>query len=220
MQKIDTTKYKKVLFVTAHPDDLEGFAGGLAFLLNKNAKIYELIFSVGNNGRWEDKYLKMSERSFEHVRLTEAKEAAEILGVVSVTSFHFHDRQIPSNHHSVEMLTKKIKEIGPDAILSFEYKRFHNFDPHPDHVAVGKLVKKAIHASNEKVDYFVFTTTSPNRVVDISKVHKKKMQALKCHRSQKNLNKIIFPILEYVPCRALGLINRSWYVEGYRQVYN
>lgn len=220
MQKIDTTKYKKVLFVTAHPDDLEGFAGGLAYLLNKNTKIYELIFSVGNKGRWEDKYLNMSERSFEHIRLTEAKKGAEVLGIVSVSTLHFHDRKIPNNHHSLEMLSKKFKEINPDAIFSFEYKRFHNFDPHPDHMAVGKLVQKAIHETRIQTDFFVFTTTSPNCIVDISKVHNKKIKALNCHKSQKKVNRIIFPILDYIPSRLLGLINRSWYVEGYRQVYN
>ena len=217
MKEIEYKKYKRVLIFTAHPDDLEGFAGGLISLLANNAKVYSVIFSEGDRGRWEKKFREINKIDFEDLRVSEAQEAKAILKFNYVETLGFDDRKINENKLNVYTVLEHIKLIKPDLVLSFEFNKVFNFYSHPDHIAVGKCVRDAVKIY-KNCDYFTFTTLRPNYYIDIEEVRGTKMSALACHKTQRKLNKIIFPFLEFLPDKTVGFLTGSKFAEGYRRV--
>jgi len=220
MRKLNISKYKRTLFFTAHPDDLEGFAGGLVKRLSKRADVVSIIFSEGNRGRWKFKYIFMNKRHFEKLRLRESMKAKKVLGITEVKDLGFEDRKIPINKFVEKQIYEVVKSIKPDLIVSFEYSKFLNFYLHPDHMAVAKNIKSVIFNNkfSSKFDYLVFNTVLPNYYIDVSDVERTKRRALKFHKTQKRLNRELFFVLDLLPTRIMGFLYGKKYVETYRSV--
>jgi LmbE family N-acetylglucosaminyl deacetylase len=217
LKRLKTEKYKTVLVFTAHPDDLEGFAGGVVYEL---CGVHSFIYSGGDRGAWGKKYKRLGKQALALLRIHESDEAEKVLKIKSVVDFGYHDRHIPIDAAAVDKALEQIKHYKPDAIFSFEYKDWLTFDPHPDHLAVAHIVKQAIleYKDRASLDYYLFATWAPTHFVDVSKVRPIKMRALARHRSQRSLNRIIFPFLERIPSKIWGIFNGTSYAEGYRKV--
>jgi len=215
----DYRKYKRVLIFTAHPDDLEGFTGGLVKLLCKNnAQIFSVIFSDGDRGRWEKKFRVLQRIDFEDIRVSEAEKAKYILGFKYVDTLDMGDSNIKDSDNMDDLAWQFIQRVQPDLIISFEYHRLLSFYAHPDHLAVANIVKHAVQKHPGNFDYYICTSLRSNYFVNIDKVRKTKMRALSCHKSQHKLNRIIFIFLEYIPCRLWGILNSCRFAEGYFKV--
>jgi LmbE family N-acetylglucosaminyl deacetylase len=220
MRALDISKYKLALFFTAHPDDLEGFAGGLVKRLSKKADVISIIFSEGNRGRWKFKYIFMNKRHFERLRLSESIKAKKVLGITEVKDLGFEDRKIPVNKFVEAQVIELLKTLKPDLVVSFEYSKFLNFYLHPDHMAVAENVKRVIFENKFKwkFDYLVFNTLLPNCYIDISHVEQIKRRALKFHKTQNRLNRELFFFLDLLPTRMMGFLYGKKYAETYRRV--
>src|SRR5262249_3912928 len=217
MRRLNVDQYKTVLVFTAHPDDLEGFAGGVVYLLSN---VHSIIYSGGDRGVWNRQYKRLSKWAFEKLRIQESDEAEKVLHIKSVVDLKYEDRKIPVDDESVGRALDQMRNYRPDAIFSFEYKNWLTYDPHPDHLAVAKIVREAVlcYEDRDQLDYFLFATLAPTHFVNISKVRPIKLRALACHRSQRSLNRIIFPFLEHVPSLVWGVLNGTLYAEGYRRI--
>lgn len=219
---IDPSQYKKALVVAPHPDDLEGFCGGLVFSMK--APVTSVVMAGGNKGVWEEKYEKMvaeSKESYIKIRLDESEEAGKLLGVGDIIYMGYLDREVEHTEKSVESMRKIIEEIKPDLIVSFEYKKRATLYPHPDHMATANTVKDAVEkcrSEGMEFDYLLASTLIPNRFIDVTSVRKIKLTALAKHTTQSDLNSIIFPIFEKMLTRLWGFFTNSTYVEGYREV--
>ncbi len=188
-------------------------------MLDAKTETYLVIFSEGDKGRWGEKYASMRKSAFERLRMSETRKSGKLLGVDHIKTLHFDDRRISPTQATIRKLRKEIVNISPDVIFSFEFRKLLNYDPHPDHLAVGEIVKQAILSlKDQQIDYYVFTSIMPNNYIDISKIRKVKIQAIKIHETQRLLNRIIFPVLEYAPTRILGIIKKSRFIEAYRKV--
>ncbi len=220
MEKLETFKYKRVLIFTAHPDDLEGFVGGLVKKISRRAQVVSVIFSKGDKGRWEYKYRIMSKKYFGDLRIKESLAAKKILGIDKIEELGFKDRKIPINKNVYDHIVELIEKVKPDLILSFEYNKTLNFYLHPDHMAVAINLEKVIfkHKFRQKFDYLVFNTLLPNRYIDISRVEAVKRRALKFHKTQTRLNRELFFLLDLLPTRIMGFLYGTKYVEVYRNV--
>ncbi|MFN8421297.1 MAG: PIG-L deacetylase family protein [Anaerolineae bacterium] len=218
---IDPRKYKKLLVMTPHPDDLEGFTGGLVYRATQaQVEVVSVIFAGGDRGVWDQRYEQVPEEEYIHLRLAESEQAAKLLGVEQITYMGYLDRAVVCDEVAIGRALAQIEQHQPDVIVSFEF--YHDLTPypHPDHLATGQIVRHAIarYQNRQALDYFVTSTLLPNRFINVSKVRAIKLKALACHTTQAGLNAIIFPLLEKFFCRLWGMFVGAEYSEGYRQI--
>lgn len=174
----------KILAVGAHPDDVEIGCGGLLAMEGLSKHILHL-----SNGE-TSKYANGKTR----------KEEAEAAARVLTAQVHFFDvpgRSIAMDETLCLRLVTLIREIRPDYLIT-HWKR----DGHPDHQGAHCLVREAFFLSGASVDVDVPPWKCRNLlyfhpfssgygfvaefVLDITAVYPRKLEALRCHRSQES----------------------------------
>jgi N,N'-diacetylchitobiose non-reducing end deacetylase len=215
---IDPRKYKKAMIMTPHPDDLEGFVGGLVYRLQ--AQVVSVIFAGGDKGVWDKQYEQMPKEDYIHIRLEESEQAAKLLGVDEIVYMGYLDRTVALDEKAVENMLALLRQHQPDLVVSFEFYRNMTPYPHPDHLATAEIVRHAVarYEQRDKLDYFVTSTLFPNRFISVTGVRRVKLKALACHTTQAGLNSLIFPLLEKLITRTWGIFVGTDYSEGYRQI--
>jgi LmbE family N-acetylglucosaminyl deacetylase len=174
----------KILAVGAHPDDVEIGCGGLLAMEGLSKHILHL--SNGETSKYAD----------EKTRKEEAEAAARVLSA-RVHFFDIPGRRIATDEALCLRLVVLIREIRPDYLIT-HWKR----DGHPDHQGAHHLVRQAFFLSGASVDadappwkcrnllYFHPFSSGygfvPEFVLDITAVYSKKLEALRCHRSQES----------------------------------
>lgn len=219
MLKLDHKKYKRPLIITSHPDDLEGFVGGLGYLLRHN--VVSVVFAGGNRGVWDSQYEHLSADEYIEIRKAESNAGGKRLGLQDIIYMGYHDRNIPVNETTIQQVLEHLTNYRPDIVISFEYFRLSTPYPHPDHLAVAKIVRNAVarYGIDHTLDYYVCSTLFPNRFVDVSAVRRIKLNALACHATQKGLNAIIFPFFERMLSKLWGIYIGADYAEAYRKIH-
>lgn len=219
MLKLDHKKYKRPLIITSHPDDLEGFVGGLSYLLAHN--VVSVVFAGGDLGIWDSTYEHLPLEEYIEIRKTESNAGGKVLGLSEILYMGYHDRDIPVNETTIQQVLDQLERYQPDVVISFEFFRFSTPYPHPDHMAVAQIVRSAVarYGLDHTLDYYVCSTLFPNRFVDVSAVRRIKLDALACHATQKGLNAIIFPFFERLLSKLWGIYIGADYAEAYRKVY-
>lgn len=152
---LDFTKWsgKRVLFIAAHPDDIEASAGGLITrMVSSNVNVFLLIVTDGNKGCSSPLCESFSLPQIASMRILEALAAARALGVVArdrVTFLHYSDSQVtsvPEVQIKMELIAH-LRRVQPSAVftwnpnarLDLQPSFWHDLGFHPDHQAVGKL---------------------------------------------------------------------------------
>ena len=189
---------KKVLVLTAHPDDAEFFAGGtLAKMIAVGAEVTVLIATNGDTGSFELDRARLAE-----VRRLEALRAAGVLGVKEVAFLDHHNGELdqlePGRLRGQFM--RAIRERQPDVLFTFD--PFAPFEAHPDHRATGFAALEAANFSSFPLHYpqqlaeglethlvaekyfFAKHPMYANTAVDISDTLETKIAALLEHESQ------------------------------------
>lgn len=215
---IDVNKYRKAIILAPHPDDLEGFIGGLVYRLSAN--VISVVFCGGDKGRWEREFETMETEDYVALRLDESVDASRILGISHIYYLGYQDRALPVNEEVVDKVVRLLDEHHPDLIVSFEFIQKITPYPHPDHLATGNIVRQAVakYDRGHLVDYYVVNTLLPNSFVDVSSVRRAKLAALACHTTQTDLNILIFPFLEKLFVHLWGVFSGVDYAEGYRRI--
>jgi LmbE family N-acetylglucosaminyl deacetylase len=172
----------KILAIGAHPDDVEMGCGGLLAMEGISKHILHL--SNGETSKYADG----------ETRKEEAQAAARTLEA-EVSFFDLPGRHLAPDNDICLRLVSLIRELRPDYLVTH-----WEVDGHPDHVGAHGLVRKAFFLSGAKVDvstppwkcrnllYFHPFSSNyrffPEFVLDITSVYPKKLEALRCHRSQ------------------------------------
>jgi LmbE family N-acetylglucosaminyl deacetylase len=193
----------KILGIGAHPDDLEfGCGGTLQKLASNGHKIHMLVMTQGSVG------------GDPRVRLLEQKKAAAMLGAKLYWG-GFEDTGVTLGRELIRSVEKHVEDVKPDLVFVN-----HASDTHQDHRSVAKAVETAARYMKNLLFYEVPTTMdfNPGVFVDICPVITKKVNLLKCHRSQvyktrvKNLS-----IIESAKAAAMfrGYQDRVKYAEGF-----
>ncbi|MCX9014918.1 MAG: PIG-L family deacetylase [Candidatus Methanoperedens sp.] len=182
----------KILAIGAHPDDVElGLGGCIAKHTNDRDFVSILIFSRGEKGVSDDMLENnevMDEEPKNNLkgqkREYETKNALFHLGVKeeNITIFGLPDTRIDDNNKIVDEIFKHVDKIKPDLIYT------HNLeDDHLDHVSTSLI---SLHAARKIQKILLYespstrSTFSPNYFVDVSTFLKKKLDALKMHKTQ------------------------------------
>ena len=169
---------KKVLFVGAHPDDLEFYCGGLVHTLRQRG--IEVTFAIatrGGKGRQG-----RAKARLEGLRSRHQLDAARILGGVDVALYDYPDKDLPSHVDEFAAdLKRLISEKKPDIVFSWDPVFIYN--PHLDHQAAARSAKIATDALDSKVCYY--GTREPNLWFGYGEdLFQLKLRSIRAHRTE------------------------------------
>jgi LmbE family N-acetylglucosaminyl deacetylase len=176
--KLNETAFaEKILFVGAHPDDIEIGCGGTAAKLVASGNV--IAFAIATRD---------SDEAMAEKRKDEARRSAKLLRLSETTRTLFFgdlpDTQLNLRHGDLRQWLKTInKQFEPDTVF------IHRPDLHTDHEALFRVATGVF----EDADVFLFkirraspdTAFSPNYPIDVSGFIRKKLAMCRCHASQR-----------------------------------
>ncbi len=173
-----------LLFVAAHPDDLELSSGGT---------IAKAAAGGVSTGMLELTHGEMGTRGTPQIRKREARAAARILGVRFREQLDFGDGGLRTGREEELQLIDFIRRVRPKLVFApWPDER------HPDHVRTGQLVTDAsfyaglreihtkfpAHRPQAVIYYLQNYVLPPSFIVDVSDFWKTKMKAVSAFKSQ------------------------------------
>ena len=208
---------KNILFVGAHPDDLEVMAGGtVKHFIDRDCSVHAITLT---DGSWTGKNgIKYRENNSAKI---EANNAAKILGY----SLEFLDEKIFEIQYKDKIVLKiitKIEELNIDTIICPWID-----DLHIDHQNTARM---AISAS-KNIDrvwmgqgnwYIANNFFAPNTFVDITKEYEAKMDALSCYEQEMKRTGEKWRLYHDSLTTYYGLISGTRRAEGfitYKSIY-
>ncbi|MDN3481048.1 PIG-L deacetylase family protein [Arthrobacter sp. APC 3897] len=202
LQTPAASRVQRVLAFAAHPDDIDfGAAGTVAGWTAAGAEVTYCIMTAGDAGGFEP-----GDRSkVTELRSSEQQAAAKLAGVWDIRFLGERDGFLAVTHEVVEQVVALIREVRPDVVLSMHPERNWNRiqASHPDHLACGEIVTRAVYPAAEnpfafprlaeqgleafKVPWLWFygaPRERENHAVDISALVETKLAAIRVHASQ------------------------------------
>ena len=136
---------KRLLVVTAHPDDESyGCAGTLALHTRRGSRIHLLCATAGERGQ-SHLPKPIALKTMARRRARELRAAAKVLGIHKVQILNIPDGTVAKN---LSKLTRTVKEatqkFNPDCIVSFGPC---GITGHRDHIAAGIAARRVAQAS-------------------------------------------------------------------------
>lgn len=218
-------KGKRLLVFSAHAADFVWRAGGtIAKYVKNGADVSIVVLSFGVRGESNDLW-KDAEQTSENVkaiRHEESLNAAQKLGVKNIEFWDLDDYPIETGSDILNRITKRIREVRPDIIITHDTKDVIN----PDHDAVRNMVFQASIMSNsagvqisglpvtKQMMIFGFephqTELSgfmPGTFIDITETYDEKVEAMNCFKAQGHL-------IEYYKNRAFLRGNHARRLSG------
>jgi LmbE family N-acetylglucosaminyl deacetylase len=228
---------KSAIAIAAHPDDIELMMAGTLLLLKKAGyEIHYMNLSGGDCGSTEH-----SAAAIKKIRLTEAKNASQILGA------HFHppfcnDLQILYDIKILRRVTSVMREVKPTIVLTHSPEDYME-----DHINTCRLAVTASFARGmrnfdsepirpvENYDCTIYHALPhtlrdnfrrliiPGAFVNTSSVQEVKLEALKAHKSQQNwldtsqkMNSYL-QAMEDISLKVGEMSKKFKYAEGWRR---
>jgi LmbE family N-acetylglucosaminyl deacetylase len=199
---------EKILVVGAHPDDVDfSTAGTMLQWVKENKDIFYLICTSGNKG---GSSTSLTSGELVEVRRREQLAASSLIGAKEVIFLSRNDGELTPDQDLKRDITRVIRKIRPQKVFCFDpgnhkFDNFHLF--HTDHRASGLATFDSVFPAASNRLYFpelldeglspyrvpemyFYGTNEPNIWIDISSVIDKKIEILKCHKSQFNKEKL------------------------------
>jgi N-acetylglucosamine malate deacetylase 1 len=171
-----------VLVVAPHPDDEAiGCGGAICLHVARGDHVRAVYLTSGELGL---KHLPREEAW--HIREAEARASAAVLGLSGLTFLRFPDWALGEQvDESAAKLHSVIREEAPRLLYVP-----HPGDSHPDHQAALPIVHAALRGfarGSRLLGFEVWTPLSTyDEVHDITTVIERKLEAIRCYRSQLN----------------------------------
>lgn len=169
---------RRVLALTAHPDDLEFFCGGtLRRMALAGSRITAVVLSDGEKrGNW---------RELAGQRQAEQWHAARLQGYESVTFLGLPDFGLPEDPRLERAVARVWDHAAPEVVFAFDPKELVPQMANRDHKALGRAVMDLARARvSGGAQVYFYGTRSPDVLVDIAPVIADKLRAVKAHQSQ------------------------------------
>ncbi len=179
---------------SAHPDDAELCCGGLLLLAAEQGRRTAVIDltrgELGSLGTPE-------------VREREAAEAAQVLRLTKRCNLGFRDGHVRDTDENREQIVRVVRELRPTLVIGPPRE-----DHHPDHMAVAELLRQSFYLCSIRkylpelppwrpkalLHHMGTRHGTPKFVVDISSVIDRRMDAVRCYRSQFDSPQTDFPV--------------------------
>lgn len=193
---------ERAVAIFAHADDIEfGVAGTIARWTDAGTQVTYVIVtdnSAGSN-KPETDLVELIE-----IRRQEALASAAVVGVNDLRFLGYKDGTLQPTMELRRDLTRIIREIRPQAVMTFDPTTIIAGDfyvNHPDHRATGEAAVYAVFPSagtrpifpelllegyepHDVERLYLTLTMHGNHFVDITASVERKIEALRCHKSQ------------------------------------
>ncbi len=206
MEPIADSEIKRVLVISAHPDDSDfGASGTIAQWVKKGIEVAYVFCTNGDQGGEESGFTK---EEMPAIRQREQRAAGAVIGVSDITFLNYIDGNLEATLGLRKDLVRQIRISQPDRMVCQSPER--NWDrigaSHPDHLAAGESAIQAVYpdARNpfaftdllEKEglqpwrvkEVWVTAFANPDHFVDITDTFDLKIKALQAHASQTSHN--------------------------------
>lgn len=188
-------KEKHVLVILAHPDDESfGTAGTIIHYTDNGVPVTYICMTLGDMGRNLGNPPLATRESLTDIRTKELDDAAKVLGCDCI-KLGYRDKTLEfmDEEKVAQQLRGYIEKIDPSLIISF----YPPYAVHADHNACGQMVLKAVESMESskrpKLHLVAFSNDctehigEPDITVDIKKYARRKLEAIKAHKSQSML---------------------------------
>jgi LmbE family N-acetylglucosaminyl deacetylase len=201
MQPIPDSEIKRVLAVSAHPDDVDfGASGTIASWIKQGIQVSYCICTNGDQGG-EESGIPVEEMPA--VRQKEQRAAGAAIGVTDITFLNYRDGSLEPTLGLRKDIVRAIRIAQPDRMVIQSPER--NWErigaSHPDHLAAGEAAIQAVYPDARNPfafpdlmdaglqpwrvkEVWVTAHASPDHFVDITDYFHLKMAALHAHASQ------------------------------------
>ena len=203
MDDTTNTSPLRIMGIFAHPDDAEfNVAGSAALWADQGAQIAYVIVTNGGAGS-NDPQQDLEEL----VRLRHAEQTAacKVLGVQEVIFLDYPDGVLEPTLDVRRALTRVIRQFKPDRVVCSDPSHLFFGDGyinHPDHRAAAEaaiyavfpsaptrpifpeLLAEGLEPHQVKEVYMTSDQAHVNVTIDISSTIERKIEALRCHKSQ------------------------------------
>jgi LmbE family N-acetylglucosaminyl deacetylase len=187
MKKQNKKKETIITFAAHNDDQIIGAGGTLAKYSREGKDIFTVIFSYG-----ESSHPHFKRKVTVEMRVKESLKADKVLGGSGIVYLGLKEGKFNKEIEKKGIKSKIkriIREKKPTKIF------IHSIDdPHPDHRAVYNLITNTVEEIKFNCDIYSFNIwnpisirkrDAPKLVVDITDNFKTKIEAFKCHKSQK-----------------------------------
>jgi LmbE family N-acetylglucosaminyl deacetylase len=137
--------------VLAHPDDESlGVGGTLAKYAAEGVDVFLVTATRGDGGRFRGHPVGEAQHpgpvALGHIRETELRAAATLLGVCEVSLLGYHDQHLDraDPREAVRRIATHLRNSRPDVVVTFGPDGAYG---HPDHIAVSQFTTAAIIAA-------------------------------------------------------------------------
>ena len=144
----ETSRIERVLCFTAHPDDIDfGAAGTIAAWTAAGVQVSYCIMTDGDAGGFDP----AQREEIVRLRNAEQERAAALVGVTDIHYLHQRDGYLEPSHEVMREVVRLIRQLRPDVVVSMHPERNWNRiqKSHPDHLAVGEAVTRAVYPALE-----------------------------------------------------------------------
>lgn len=167
----------RTLALTAHPDDLEFFAGGtIRRMVQAGCHITAAVLSDGEK--------RGNQVNLGGLRREEQQAAARKQGIQEVHFFGLTDFGFPEDPRLEPTVAKIWEEVQPELVLAFDPKELFPGLANRDHKALGRTVLDMSRRFYGQARVYFYGSHHPNVLVDIGSVLADKEEAVLTHRSQ------------------------------------
>lgn len=197
----DERPIKRVLSITAHPDDVDfGSAGTIAGLTDAGVEVGYCIVTNGDAGGFDP---AVPRTDIAGIRQREQRAAAAVVGVDTLVFLGYPDGLVQPTLDLRRDISREIRRFKPDVVITqspnWDFSRIYG--SHPDHRYTGEAALCAVYPDARNP--FTFTELidegfaphsawqvwlaggpQPNKYVDTTEQFERKIKALLCHESQ------------------------------------
>jgi LmbE family N-acetylglucosaminyl deacetylase len=167
----------RILALTAHPDDLEFFAGGtIRRLVLAGSQVTAACMTDGEK--------RGNRANLGQVRREEQLSAAKKQGIERVRFVGLTDFGLPEEPRLERAIADLWAEVHPELVLAFDPKEIVPGMANRDHKALGRTVIDLSRQYVGRTRVYLYGTHHPNVLVDIGAVIQQKEEVVLAHRSQ------------------------------------
>jgi LmbE family N-acetylglucosaminyl deacetylase len=160
--------------VLAHPDDESlGVGGTIAKYAAEGVDVFLVTATRGDGGRFHG-HRRGDERhpgqlALGHIRETELRAAASVLGVREVSVLGYPDQHLDraDPHEAIGRIATQLRRVRPDVVVTFGPDGAYG---HPDHIAISQFTTAAVVAAADAA-FAVESDAAAARPHSVSKLY-------------------------------------------------
>jgi len=171
---------KRLVIVTAHPDDEAFYLGGTLYRLKASgARITLLVLTDGDKAY----YPFFDSEPLRKTRREEVLAVAREIGIEEVLFFGYPDGRLSFDETVTKRVAKEIEKRNPDLVLAFD-PYFWPRASHRDHRVAGENTQAALREIAFTGCAMFFSTVAANTYSDVDKTWNQAQELLALHKSQ------------------------------------